>query len=165
MQNTVLHLKTKESFHQCRDIERSETIITAFIEACSKLNAGIFEPFMNEDDCFEDKGKYEFLSALQKKLKHHRKRVGNTFIVSVEDTVCNGCSYGKPVKSFYFYSSDEEKNSTKGTAKFSKGFGYLIDIQDGILKDIYECNGLILSLLKNEPSHLSTISPEDGAPF
>ena len=165
MQNTVIHLKTKESFHQRNNVIRSEIIINAFIEACSKLNAGIFEPFMHEDDCFEDLGKYEFLSALQQKLKHHRQRVGETFIVSVEDTVCSGCSNGKPVKSFYYYKTEQEKNTTNGTAKISKGFGYLIDVQDGILKDIYVCNGLFLSLLKFENSNLSYVVTEDKTPF
>lgn len=165
MQNAVIHLKTKETFQKSENLQRSDRIIQAFIEACSHLDAGIFEPFMQEDDCFEDKEKYTFLTSLRNKFKQHRDRLGKNFVCSIEDTVCQGCSYGKSVKSFYFYSSDEEKSNTRGTAKLSKGFGYVLDIQNDLLIDIYECNGLILSLFNDEPSGSFFKLPDDGPSF
>ena len=62
----VIHLKKTLSFKGKVTIVESTLIVQKFIDACMLLDVSIFEPFMNEDDNFEDKDKYRFLERLHK---------------------------------------------------------------------------------------------------
>jgi hypothetical protein len=133
----LIHLKTTGNFQINFDKEKSEKIIDAFVNACSNLDAGLFEPFMNEDDCFEDLEKYEFLNSLKLNLDRIKKKVGNEIDLIIHDSVCTGCSYGKPIKCFYFF------KNINGERKYIDGLGYVIEKEADVLKDIYQCNGII----------------------
>ena len=151
MQNEVIHLKTTEVFQENPDLKKSEIIINAFIEACSKLDAGIFEPFMEEDANFEDKEKYQFLNSMKKNFSYYKKRVGKKYFADVDDDECNGCQNGLPIKRFFFYKNEEIAKSDEDRHNFIDGFAYVIQKENGILKDIFVCNGIIFAFLKPPP--------------
>lgn len=132
----LIHLKTTESFQEKQSIEKSKQIIQAFEKACLQLDARLFEPFMHEDDCFEDMDKYRFLDSLKSQFENMQKRTAEEVDVLISHTVCRGCSFGKPVRRFTCYSM--------ASGLKIGSFGYLIDIENGILKDIYQCNGIEL---------------------
>ena len=128
----VIHLKTSIKFQNKIQIEESNFLINKFIEACLKLDASIFEPFMNENDIFEDKDKYRFLEQIHGRFEEYRKDTLDDFEVTRISTICTGCSKGKRVEEFKVYNND--------TMKPHDSFGYLIDEVDGLLIDIYQCN-------------------------
>lgn len=132
MEQELAHLKTKLSFHTSEHQGKSQEIIAAFKNACLNLDAGLFEPFMEEEDCFEDLDKYRFLDSLKSNFDRIRSYTKGEIEVTMKNTICQGCSYGKPVMSFSCCS--DNGNQLIGS------FGYLIDEEDGILKDIYQCN-------------------------
>ena len=133
MVEQVIHLKTRTSFQQNTRVDESKFIVNKFIEACKNLDVSIFEPCMDEDkDVFEDKDKYRFLEKLHGMFEDYRKASFDDFEVTNITTECKACSFGKRVEQFKIYSVE--------AAKIIGEFGYLIDIEDGIIKDIYLCN-------------------------
>ncbi len=128
--NTI-HLTTSSRFTQRQDIPYSQIIIDKFIESCLKLDASIFEPYMHEDDLFEDKEKYIFLAQMHGLFDEFKRDTSNDFRVSVKDTFCNGCLKGQPVKHF--------KVTNNATKKPLDEFAFMIEVEKGILKDIYRC--------------------------
>ena len=128
--NTV-HLTTSSRFIHKNDVPYSQIIIDKFIESCSKLDASIFEPYMHEDDVFEDKEKYAFLAQMHGMFDEFSRDTLDDFTVSVKDTVCKGCVKGQPVKHF--------KVSNNVTKKPLDEFAFMIEVEKGILKDIYRC--------------------------
>ena len=138
MQQIINHLKTQESFIVENDLRRTNSIINSFVMACLSLDAGIFEPVMNEDDVFENKGKYEFLQSLKTLFAEFRDENTVHFDVSVSDNICNGCSYGKPVKNFNVFVL-KRKPGIAGRFISRGQFAFLVEQEDGILKDIYRC--------------------------
>ena len=129
---TTIHLITCDAFQQVAQPSHSQIIIDAFIESCKALDASIFEPFMEEDNVFEDKNKYIFLAGLKVLFDSYKNKKPLFFNVTVEDGTCAGCNYGKNIKIF----------SVKGWGRiiFKSRFAYVIDKNKGILKDIYRCN-------------------------
>lgn len=85
---------------------------------------------MNEEDVFEDKEKYEFLADLKKLFNKGKLMASNNFRVSVNDQICKGCSKGNLVNNFVVLNK---------SGKYIGSFGFLIDSEDGRLKDIYRC--------------------------
>ena len=57
------HLSTKESFQQQAQPDHSQIIIDAFIESCKAFDASVFEPYIEEDNVFEDKNKFALNST------------------------------------------------------------------------------------------------------
>ena len=102
-----------------------------FVESCVKLDAGIFEPYIHEDDIFQDKEKYLFLASLKKVFDNFRNAIKGEIKIEVTDDTCRGCSFGKSIKIFTI--SPEIKNP------WLKRFGFVIDVKNGELKDIYQC--------------------------
>ena len=84
---------------------------------------------MHGDDVFEDKEKYTLLADLKKSFDKIRNITQNDFEVSIEDRMCSGCSLGKIVKHFKVF-------NTK-TNNYIGSFGFLIDVENGTLKNIY----------------------------
>ena len=133
MEEQVIHLKTRISFQQEAGMDESKFIVNKFIEACKNLDVSIFEPYMDEDkNIFEHKDKYRFLEKLHGMFEDYRKATFDNFEVTNITTECKACSFGKRVEQFKIYSVE--------AAKTIGEFGYLIDIEDGFLKDIYLCN-------------------------
>ena len=128
---TIPHLTTSANFIESNNTAYSQTIIDKFIEACLKLDVSIFEPFMHEDDVFEDREKYTFLGELHGMFDQFAKDTLDDFTVTVEDSHCNGCVQGYPIKHFKVF--DNETNT-----KINE-FAFLIETEDGMLKDIYRC--------------------------
>lgn len=127
----TLHLKTSKRFKEAKQTSESQLIVDGFIKACLHLNASLFEPFMAEDRIFEDKEKYLFLAELHSIFKEIRRKAPDDFTVQIKDTFCKGCEIGKAVKHFIV-------NSRQLTDEAGH-FAFLIEVQDGILIDIYRC--------------------------
>ncbi len=127
----TIHLKTSKSFIEREDFSQSKKVIEKFIESCLQLDISIFEPYMDEDDVFEDKEKYMFLGDLKRSFDNIRNLAESDFNITIEDRKCNGCSLGKMVKHFEVFNN--KANSYIGS------FGFLIDVENGILKNIYRC--------------------------
>jgi len=132
MQAAVIHLITSNSFQKEAQTDHSKLIIDAFVQSCMALDASLFEPYMGDENVFEDKCKYLFLASLKELFDSFKSKKAVSINVRVEDGTCKGCQFGKPIKLF----------SVKGWGRvIIKGqFAYLIDVQKGILKDIYRCN-------------------------
>jgi len=132
METAELHLATCDSFQQEAKTDHSKLIIEAFVESCKALDASIFEPYMDEENVFEDKDKYLFLASMKGLFDSYKDKKALFLNVDVEDDTCKGCQYGKPIKLF----------SVKGRGRmiFTGQFAYRINVEKGILKDIYRCN-------------------------
>jgi hypothetical protein len=128
---TLHHLKTSKSFVEHLDGNKSKEVVDKFIESCLHLDASIFEPYMQEEDVFEDKGKYRFLADLKKLFDKAKMLAGVDFKVNIEDRNCRGCTLGGIVK--HFEVVNNKSNNYIGS------FGFLIDSEDGMLKNIYRC--------------------------
>lgn len=124
------HLTTSPKFKHKHNSKYSQILIDKFIECCLKLDASIFEPYMTEDDVFEDKEKYSFLAQTKEMFNEVKSKSLDDFKVEVQNTTCKGCSTGDPV--FHFRVATINKIPVDE-------FAYLIDVKDGILKDIYRC--------------------------
>ncbi len=128
---TTIHLTTSSKFTQKHNIPFSQTIVDKFVECCLKLDVSIFEPYMHEDDVFEDKEKYTFLVQLYGMFNEFARDTLDDFSVTIKDTFCKGCLQGQPVKRF--------KVTNNLTKKPLDEFAFMIEVQDGVLKDIYRC--------------------------
>ena len=127
----TIRLTTSSKFVQKQNIPYSKKIIDKFIESCLKLDVSIFEKYMHEDDVFEDKEKYTFLAQLHSLFNEFARDTFDDFTVSIKDTVCNGCLKGQAVKHF--------KVVNNATKKPKDEFAFMIEVEKGILKDIYRC--------------------------
>jgi hypothetical protein len=127
---STYYLKTCKSFVEHLDVNKSTEIVDKFIESCLHLDASIFEPYMQEEAVFENKDKYRFLADLKTLFDKGGMIAGKDFNVSIEDRKCKGCSLGGIVKHFEVVN---KSNNYVGS------FGFLIDSEDGILKNIYRC--------------------------
>jgi len=129
---SVIHLKTKETFKAKQNKLESEEVVNKFLESFILLDVSVFEPYMSEEDIFENMGKYEFLHQIQSTFEDLRSKTNEDFWVTNVTTTCGACSWGKRVEHFKIYN-----NKTK---KLMNEIGYLIDVRGGILFDIYLCN-------------------------
>jgi len=141
MQTETIHLTTSDSFQHESQIDHSKLIIDAFVESCITLDASIFEPYMDEENVFEDKDKYLFLASIKELFDSYKDKKAVIINVDVEDDTCKGCQYGKPIKLF----------SVKGRGRiiFTGQFAYRINVEKGILIDIYRCNLFCNSVKEN----------------
>ena len=110
----------------------ADTVVSHFFNACTKLEISIFEPYMQETDLFEDLSKAEFLSKYQRRFHSIKKQVGKDYSVERSQTVCTGCSTGKAVELFKYYSSHSKSQVVN--------LAFMIYFQNGNLIDIYECH-------------------------
>ena len=132
VETIVRHLITSDSFQKEARLEQSERIVDAFIESCQALDASIFEPYIEENSVFENKDKYHFLASLKVLYESFKKDKSTGVKVVVNDGICKGCKYGKSVKIFSVNGSD--------SIKYNDRFAYVIEKDNGILKDIFRCN-------------------------
>ena len=132
MISETIHLSTKDSFQQKAASNQSERIVDAFIKSCKALDASIFEPFMEEENVFEDKNKYLFLASLRICFEEFKNDKPKSIDIVVNDGICKGCKYGRKVKIFSINGSD--------SVKYNDRFAYVIEKGNGILKDIFRCN-------------------------
>lgn len=119
--NELIKLKFKQGTISQK---KTNEVVDAFIDACCRLEPSIFEPYMNEEDVFEDKDKWRFMTDFRDRLwkidpQHTERlqvRLGN----------CKGCQCGAETHEFF---------DDKGRFYFA----YLIEKEDGQVKDIYYC--------------------------
>ena len=116
---TTIHLTTSDSFQQKAQPGHSQTIIEAFIASCKALDASVFEPFMGEENVFEDKNKYLFLASLKTLFDRYKSIEHLCSDVYLHDGTCAGCQYGKAVKLFSVILS--------GRMIFKDKFAYVIE--------------------------------------
>jgi len=131
----IIHCRTKKEFQITEHENESLEIVNKFIEAFILLDVSVFEPYMAENDVFEDMDKYRFLADIHSRFERIKSKIDGDFWVENSTTTCPACSYGKRVEHFKIYN--------KTTQKLQEGAGYLIDVRDGILFDIYRCNFFI----------------------
>lgn len=96
----ITHLKTSTGFIKKENKTHSQLVIDKFIESCLHLDASIFEPYMSEDDVFEDLEKYKFLAELKDLFDYSRLKTDYDFKVSMSNEKCMRCEKGKPVVNF-----------------------------------------------------------------
>ena len=132
METTVIHLITSKIFQEEAPLNQSEKIVDAFIESCKALDASIFEPFMEEENVFQNKNKYLFLASIKTLFDEFKNDKPVSIDIIDNDGICKGCKYGKSVKTFSVRGWDSEK--------YNDRFAYVIEMENGILKDVYRCN-------------------------
>jgi len=120
----LIKLKTKrENFSS----ESSLLIKNTFIRACEQLDTSIFEPFIDEDQYFEEKDKYQFLHEMKDQFDYLKgKGVKEVKLVIGK---CTMCFKGERVHEFY-----ERPNEGKPC------FAYNIQERNGRIVDIFRCN-------------------------
>ena len=122
----VIHLKVKRSAATERD-ENIEKVDLAmmFMESCLKLDASLFEPYINDEHIFQDLDKFRFLASMKANFDKVRKK-GHTE-TRLEIGNCMGCQRGHVTYGFY-------------TGRYSKEFAYVIMRDErGNLSDIFQC--------------------------
>lgn len=107
-----------------RSQDQTRMIMEKFIEACCKLDASIFEPFIEEDQMFEDLDKYRFLQLMKDRIDSC-VRVGIKQLTA-KRSVCMGCQRGHTT--YEFYDGDQIR------------FAYVFLFDDAQLTDIFKCN-------------------------
>ena len=135
MEKELITLKTTVGFREKSTVSNSKLVIDKFIEACLHLDASIFEPFMNEDDVFQEKDKYRFLAELYRIFDDYEHATVGDFYVDRKTTICNGCNKGNTVAHFSVY------NGTSGEYVGEFGFGF--EFKGNILSDISRCHRFI----------------------
>lgn len=121
MQKQLIKLKLTE---QAKEKGQGRIIHEKFIEACTHLDASIIEPFIDEDQIFEDVDKYRFLDSLKQNLDLAKE--AGAEMTTLRNGKCHGCELGHPTAEFY--SGD----------KFQ--FSYIIKYDSsGSLEDIFQC--------------------------
>ncbi len=105
--------------------ELSNDVKSKFIRACERLDASIFEPYIDEEQYFQDLDKYRFLQS----LKDEFDRVKG---MGIESTVlikgkCEGCYPNQDTYQFYGKNVLPE-------------FSYIIHKNNEGVEDILMCN-------------------------
>ena len=128
----ITHLQTSARFLEKENQSYSQLVVDKFIESCLHLDASIFEPYMEEDDVFEELEKYKFLAELKDLFEYSRLKTDYDFTVSMSNEKCMGCASGKPVVNFEVRFANSKL--------LAGDFGFLIDKENDILKNIYRCH-------------------------
>ena len=118
----LIKLKFKQ---ESVSVKKRNDVVNAFIDACCKLDPSIFEPFMEEDDVFEDLSKWDFMTEFRDRLWSHSSDDVKKLYPRLGK--CKGCKCDTQTHEFY-----DIKDKFK--------FAYLIEKEDDIVKDIYVCN-------------------------
>jgi hypothetical protein len=105
--------------------ELSNEVISKFIESCQKLDASIFEPFIDEEEYFQNLDKYRFLQSLKDEFDRV-KEMGIKSMVLIMGK-CESCYPGQDSYQFYGKNVIPE-------------FSYVIHKKDGDVSDILMCN-------------------------
>ena len=132
---------------RCKNLQlgsRNRIPTSLRVESCKALDVSIFEPYMEENNVFENKNKYLFLGNLKTLFETFKKDKPTSLTVVVNDGICKGCKYGKSVKMFSVNGSD--------SVKYKDRFAFVIEKENDILKDIFRCN-----LFCNERKPLFTV--------
>ena len=97
-----------------------------FIEACQRLDTSIFEPYMKEEQCFQNLDKFRFLQSMKDEFDRVKGK-GIKSMVQINGT-CKGCYVGH--ESYQFFGK-----------KVTPEFSYVIlRSNEGGVKDIHRCN-------------------------
>lgn len=123
MNMELIILKVKE---EATTGEIAEKITKSFIEACINLDASIFAPIVQEDDIFDELEKYRFLAFLSKQFDLAKAKGIKKMIVKTGR--CDLCARGHSTFEFYGKSPKPE-------------FAYVVEIKNGVVKNIFNCNG------------------------
>lgn len=107
--------------------EKANEVVNAFIDACCKMDPSVLEPFMNEEDVFEDKEKWEFLTHFRNKLWNINDVPGEKLYVKLGK--CLGCKCYTDLHAHEFYDNKGEFY-----------FAYMIEEDESGVVDIYECH-------------------------
>ncbi|MBW8241467.1 hypothetical protein K1F50_01555 [Muricauda oceani] len=118
----LIKLKIKE---ESSTGENGERIIDSFIKSCINLDASILEPMIEEDQFFDDLDKYRFLAFLRAQFDSARSQGLKKMIVRTGR--CELCVMGHKTYEFY---------GKKSTPRFA----YVIEIVNGKVKNIFNCN-------------------------
>lgn len=111
------------------DVFQLSFLKQAFIQSFLSLDVSILETYMKADVILGNKMKYHFLTELDKIFRLYQSKT-NVFTVKRKDKICLGCSKGKYVVQFTIYCGGTEVDD----------YGFVIDSDGSILKDIYRCH-------------------------
>lgn len=119
----LIKLKVKE---ESSTGEKAERIINSFIKSCINLDASILEPMIEEEgQFFDDLDKYRFLAFLRAQFDSARVQGLKKMIVKYGR--CELCVMNHQTYEFY---------GKKSTPRFA----YVIEILNGEVKNIFNCN-------------------------
>ena len=104
---------------------QSEIIVKSFIQSCTNLDTTMFEPYIEDDQLFDDKDKYRFLAFLKSQFDS-AKKMGLTKMI-LKQGRCEMCLRGH--KSYEFYGEEDKPR-----------FAYVIEEKGGEIKNIFNCN-------------------------
>lgn len=126
----LIQIKTQKKFIVESENSYSTKIKSKFIESCLTLDVSLFEPFINEDDIFEEMTKYEFLKKMHETFTITRRITQNDFTVELSKDICRACFIGHEVHVFTTFNNVNKKIEQNG---------YVIQEVDGKLIDISRC--------------------------
>ena len=129
MQTELIKLKIKK---ECAIGIGAEMIELAFIEACKKLDASLFEPLISEDIFFEEKDKYQFLASLQQEFNHWKQK--DYMETKMVEGKCLACHFGHKMYEFHAQKLEGRLIVTR------RLFGYIIHKESNEIQDIFMCN-------------------------
>ena len=118
----LIKLKVKKNISKGVDAQR---IIKSFIESCVNFDPSTIEPFIKDDQYFDDLDKYRFLAFLKAQFDSARS-VGLKKMI-VRQGSCEMCIIGHDT--YEFYGED-------GKIRFA----YIIEKKNGEVKNIFNCN-------------------------
>ena len=118
----IIKLKVKKNISNGVDVER---IVKSFIESCVNFDPSTIEPFIKDDQYFDDLDKYRFLAFLKAQFDSARS-VGLKKMI-VRQGSCEMCIIGHDT--YEFYGED-------GKIRFA----YIIEKKNGEVKNIFNCN-------------------------
>lgn len=104
----------------------NQSIKEAFITACENLDISAIEKLITEEDHFEERGKWSFLSKYKSRFDNIRDKHGIQELFRGTGS-CGNCYKGQQVVSFR-----DVKNDTY--------FGFLFREENNVVVDIWECN-------------------------
>lgn len=118
----LIKLKVKQGSSEG---EQANRIIDSFIQSCIHLDTSVLSTMIEEDQFFDDLDKYRFLAFLRAQFDSAKAHGLERMIV--KHGRCELCVMGHQTYEFY---------GTKSTPRFA----YVIEIANGEVKNIFNCN-------------------------
>ncbi|MDV7138246.1 hypothetical protein R3X28_05130 [Maribacter sp. TH_r10] len=105
--------------------EQAIIIVKKFVEACVFLDASRIEPYIHDDQYFDDLDKYRFLAFLKSQFDSARESGIKRMII--KEGRCEMCVKGHRTSEFY---------SDGPTPRFA----YVFEVNNGEIINIFNCN-------------------------
>jgi hypothetical protein len=145
-------LTLKKGSRLADDISKQNLFLSKLFESARKLDASIVEPFIDEDDQFEEGTKYHFLASLKRMytwggMKDEVETVNERDVSCVSEHWCkfrDGVSTkGMRVRGFSYYSKPKKERMLLDLEpRFLFSFGLVQRFEQDLLTDIMLCGSI-----------------------